>query len=50
MTGKMPVLLSVATADEVTCLCRLPRPRRGYVTELAKQNAKMFKKVQGWFD
>jgi hypothetical protein len=26
MTGKMPVLLSVATADEVTCLCRL-QPR-----------------------
>jgi hypothetical protein len=42
MTGKMPVLLSVATADEITRLCRLQWPLHEYVTELAKQSTNAF--------
>ena len=41
MAGKMPVLLSVATADEVTYLYRLRWSRREYATELANQSTQL---------
>jgi hypothetical protein len=40
LTGKMPVLLSVAIADEVTSLCRLQWLRREYVSGPTKQSTK----------